>query len=260
MPKRRAAPTLREESSELSPPPDILADDEDVVERAVAPARSNNTKAKPVKNKKGAASRVNKKSASIDSETAYVNGSTVKTEAVKGKTKEEEVATNGTPKRSRKRKIKAEEATEELNGLQGSEAAEPKPKKRQRKSEVKEEKAELDEDGNIIANKVKRKRKTKEEKEAEAMPLAARTVGHKMFVGAHVSSAGGQSMSSDSYIAMIAHHVDHTESCLNCRCSKRCSQFRPHRCERLCTLPQIPAEVGQPATSGRAVFHLPPEL
>ncbi len=45
--------------------------------------------------------------------------------------------------------------------------------------------------------KVKRgKRKTKEEKEAEAMPLAARTVGHKLFIGAHVSSAGGQSCST----------------------------------------------------------------
>ncbi|CAD0082972.1 unnamed protein product [Aureobasidium vineae] len=39
--------------------------------------------------------------------------------------------------------------------------------------------------------KVVRKRKTKEEKEAEAMPLAARTLGHKLFIGAHVSAAGG---------------------------------------------------------------------
>lgn len=39
--------------------------------------------------------------------------------------------------------------------------------------------------------KVVRKRKTKEEKDAEAMPLAARTIGHKMLIGAHVSAAGG---------------------------------------------------------------------
>jgi AP endonuclease-1 len=39
--------------------------------------------------------------------------------------------------------------------------------------------------------KVVKKRKTKEEKEAEAMPLAARTLGHKLFIGAHVSAAGG---------------------------------------------------------------------
>lgn len=43
----------------------------------------------------------------------------------------------------------------------------------------------------VSDTKVKRKRKTKEEKEAEAMPLAARTVGHKLYVGAHVSASGG---------------------------------------------------------------------
>ncbi|KIX98363.1 uncharacterized protein Z520_05664 [Fonsecaea multimorphosa CBS 102226] len=49
-----------------------------------------------------------------------------------------------------------------------------------------EDKIELDE-----PIKPKRKRKTKEEKEAEAMPLAARTVGLKMYVGAHTSIAKG---------------------------------------------------------------------
>ncbi|KAH0841609.1 DNA (apurinic or apyrimidinic site) lyase, endon uclease [Fonsecaea pedrosoi] len=39
--------------------------------------------------------------------------------------------------------------------------------------------------------KPKRKRKTKEEKEAEAMPFAPRTVGLKMYVGAHTSIAKG---------------------------------------------------------------------
>ncbi|KAK5083674.1 DNA-(apurinic or apyrimidinic site) lyase [Lithohypha guttulata] len=41
------------------------------------------------------------------------------------------------------------------------------------------------------AAKVKRKRKTKEQKEAEDMPLAPRTTGLNMFVGAHVSIAKG---------------------------------------------------------------------
>ena len=41
------------------------------------------------------------------------------------------------------------------------------------------------------AGKGKRHRKTKEEKEAEAMPLAARTNGLRMFIGAHVSCAKG---------------------------------------------------------------------
>ena len=39
--------------------------------------------------------------------------------------------------------------------------------------------------------KPKRSRKTKEEKEADAMPLAARTSGLKMLIGAHVSCAKG---------------------------------------------------------------------
>lgn len=42
--------------------------------------------------------------------------------------------------------------------------------------------------------KSKRKRKTKEGKEAEAMPLAARSTGLRMFVGAHVSAAKGWSL------------------------------------------------------------------
>lgn len=38
----------------------------------------------------------------------------------------------------------------------------------------------------------KKGKKTKKEKELEAMPLAARTQGLRMFVGAHVSAAKGQ--------------------------------------------------------------------
>ena len=95
---------------------------------------------------------------------------------------------NGTKKSARKktqkRKVKVEEeADEEAQAKRG----------KNRKLEVKEEEtAELDGDGEVVEKISKRKRKTKEEKEAEAMPLAARTVGHKLFIGAHVSSAGGQ--------------------------------------------------------------------
>lgn len=46
-------------------------------------------------------------------------------------------------------------------------------------------------EGAAVKGAVKRKRKTKEEKEAEAMPLAARTVGSRLFIGAHVSIASG---------------------------------------------------------------------
>ena len=66
-----------------------------------------------------------------------------------------------------------------------SEAEDPKKQIIKVKAEVKEE---------IETGKTetKRKRKTKEEKAAEAMPLATRTVGHRLFIGAHVSSAGGK--------------------------------------------------------------------
>lgn len=47
-------------------------------------------------------------------------------------------------------------------------------------------------EGEEQGEKPKRRRKTKEEKEAEAMPLAARTVGLRMYIGAHVSTAKGR--------------------------------------------------------------------
>lgn len=97
---------------------------------------------------------------------------------------------NGLPKvpannASKKRKVEEEEdiVKAEEDAIEGA----PKPKRKAAKKQVKEE-AEED-DGE--EKKVSRKRKTKEEKEAEAMPLQARTVGHKLFIGAHVSSAGG---------------------------------------------------------------------
>jgi AP endonuclease-1 len=48
----------------------------------------------------------------------------------------------------------------------------------------------------LVGGGVKGKRKTKEEKAAEVMPLLPRTIGHNLFIGAHVSSAGGQSQLS----------------------------------------------------------------
>ncbi|KAJ9664806.1 DNA-(apurinic or apyrimidinic site) lyase [Coniosporium apollinis] len=93
----------------------------------------------------------------------------------------------------------AEEVDIEIEVEAGVEAtangtpAKPKKRAKKTKSTIKEEvkiEEQDGEDGTVI-KKVKRKRKTKEEKEAEAMPLAARTVGTKLLVGAHVSSAGG---------------------------------------------------------------------
>lgn len=59
------------------------------------------------------------------------------------------------------------------------------------KGKVKAKPASDEADDAADDTKPKRKRKTQEEKDAEAMPLAARTIGSKMFVGAHTSIAKG---------------------------------------------------------------------
>ncbi|KAL8709484.1 MAG: hypothetical protein Q9225_007447, partial [Loekoesia sp. 1 TL-2023] len=89
----------------------------------------------------------------------YIKTETVKTE------EENTAAAQDTPKKTRKRKTTKQEAeaAEHINGEE--EEATPK--------------------------KPKRKRKTQEEKDAEAMPLAARTTGIRMLIGAHVSAAKG---------------------------------------------------------------------
>lgn len=72
-----------------------------------------------------------------------------------------------------------------------SKAAKPAKKSVKKKAKVTSESEGEVEVEEKVEQKVKKKRKTKEEKEAEAMPLAARTVAHKLFIGAHVSAAGG---------------------------------------------------------------------
>ncbi|KAJ5815387.1 Endodeoxyribonuclease IV [Penicillium riverlandense] len=64
----------------------------------------------------------------------------------------------------------------------------PTPKRgKKRETVVKKEETET-----IVEKKPsKRKKKTQEEKESDAMPLAPRTQGLRMFVGAHVSAAKG---------------------------------------------------------------------
>lgn len=97
------------------------------------------------------------------------------------------------------KKIKREKAAEiEVEGTVDNEAS---PTKARRKPKVKEVEEDVEE-GDDGQKKIKRKRKTKEEKELEAMPIAARTDGLRMFIGAHVSGAKGRSFST--YIAIIA--------------------------------------------------------
>jgi len=67
----------------------------------------------------------------------------------------------------------------------------PRPKTKEEKVDSSSELSPVPDEEEESKPKKKRKRKTKEEKEAEAMPLAPRTAGLNMFVGAHVSIAKG---------------------------------------------------------------------
>ena len=96
------------------------------------------------------------------------------------------------------KKAKRKKATE--TGIDDTVKDEVSPVKSKSKTKVKEEEEDIQE-GEDAPEKVKRKRKTKEEKELEAMPLAVRTDGLRMFIGAHVSGAKGRS--SLLYIAAL---------------------------------------------------------
>ncbi|KAK3674471.1 DNA-(apurinic or apyrimidinic site) lyase [Recurvomyces mirabilis] len=90
------------------------------------------------------------------------------------------------------KKVKVEVKQEVKIEAEGEEAETAPKKRRKGKTEVKVEENAVDEDGNVVS-KVKTKRKSKAEKERELveMPLAARTIGHKLLIGAHVSASGG---------------------------------------------------------------------
>ena len=125
-----------------------------------------------------------------------VDGDTPKTAKRKRIVKVEKVEVEvdeQSPKRTKHTK-----ATETaINQTAGDEAP---PKKAKRKTKVKEEDEEVQE-GEVGQDKIKRKRRTKEEKELEAMPLAVRTDGLRMFIGAHVSGAKGWFLSM--YISSV---------------------------------------------------------
>ena len=130
--------------------------------------------------------------------------------------------TRASPKKTkRSTKVKVEE-TETLNKSETPADANQAPIGAKRKTTVKREtkdldgeeiSRELDEEG-ATPKKTKRTRKTKEEKEAEAMPIAARTTGLRMFIGAHVSGAKGWSQHSICnhcmYIASVAEAMYHS--------------------------------------------------
>lgn len=133
-----------------------------------------------------------------------VNGTLSKEEearSVKSIKQEEEAVQLSTPTKQRKQRI--EKHTSEVNGGGSKEEAAPTPQQQHGKAKVKakpklksvtesEDYTEIKEGAEDTAViKIKRRRKTKEEKDAEAMPLAARSLNSRLFVGAHVSAAGG---------------------------------------------------------------------
>ena len=92
-----------------------------------------------------------------------------------------------------RRYTKVDQVAEATTKKVKEDSSSPSKKKTKTKKKVietidQEEEEELDAEA---PKKTPRKRKTKEEKEAEAMPLAARTSGLRMFIGAHVSIATG---------------------------------------------------------------------
>ncbi|KAL9101666.1 MAG: hypothetical protein Q9163_003105 [Psora crenata] len=115
---------------------------------------------------------------------------------------EDRTITSSPKKKTRKTKAKGEQqadpgsaASPEKNRNKAASGPEENFEE-QRASSTKKGKKKNEAKGEEEANeqgekKVKRRRKTKEEREAEAMPLAARTNGLRMFIGAHVSCAKG---------------------------------------------------------------------
>lgn len=94
---------------------------------------------------------------------------------------------------SKKQKVKAGIEGQQRTGKDDDTAHETDVHKNKRKH-AKIEERETDGDSYLAESTTKRKRETKAEKKAKLveMPLAARTVGQKLNIGAHVSAAGGQ--------------------------------------------------------------------
>jgi hypothetical protein len=104
-----------------------------------------------------------------------------------------------------------------------------------------------------------KKRKTKKDKEAEAMPLAQRTavssLKRAMYIGAHVSGAGGEYHMFLVHNPLLDAHIL-TQPPVQ-RLPKLHPKRRPHRCQLIRPLPQVPAEMGLPSPQGRGPRRLP---
>ena len=116
------------------------------------------------------------------------------TQEVKQEVENNDIAITKTPRKGGSRvKSKTVSTKGEQKQEEGVAAAQDTPKKARKRKATNEEEEEQQAHDDPTPKKVKGKRKTKEEKEAEAMPLAARSTGLRMFIGAHVSGAKGGS-------------------------------------------------------------------
>jgi len=195
MARKANRPAVKEDSSDLSPPPEVV----DPAQNG-SPVGSRKRKRTAADKTSGDAAKAQGAAASTLEPTESVKkvagrgksgkSAAVKEEAAEAGEIEATTTTEALSKATRKRKAieyKEEDPAEETKSVSTE-----KPKGRKKAKVEKTDKTTVEEqlDDNK-AKPIQRKRKTKEEKDAEAMSLAARTVGHKMFVGAHVSSAGG---------------------------------------------------------------------
>ncbi|KAL8999213.1 MAG: hypothetical protein Q9169_001878 [Polycauliona sp. 2 TL-2023] len=145
------------------------------------------------KSKKACGTRISKNSAILGEKDQHRVPRKVKQEA-----QDIDATTTDFPERRGKRikpqntsaKIEVSEASEEEKIEIKAENITPKKAKKRKTANQKEEEPDQAND-KPPPKKPKAKRKTKEEKEAEAMPLAARSTGLRMFIGAHVSGAKG---------------------------------------------------------------------
>lgn len=119
--------------------------------------------------------------------------------SLKEASSEEESEPEIKPKASRAKKLPARSTVkkEEVDDTEAPTAtkstAEDQAPKEEEEEPISKHKAKAASTPAKKATPAKRGKKTKEEKDAEAMPLAARTPGLRMFVGAHVSAAKGES-------------------------------------------------------------------
>lgn len=181
------------------------------------------------------------KTSAILASTATLTGSTpastaaaktVTTKSVKAKASEADPVSTISPKRTRKPiktgSVKLEEEDEDEEQVDTNAQASKKSRKRKAANEEETGGLGVPDKSEEAASpkKPKRKRKTQEKKDAEAMPLATRTAGLGMFIGAHVSGAKGAlsgGIDYQSYIEGIDHLIFVSLSIY--RCTKCCHQL-----------------------------------